>query len=178
MKKLLMAVFMGMFVNAFSQNFIINGDLAFNARSGTGNSPFFGGSGVFLKEINNGFCVGGLLGLRFSSRSTSVSKITTIHIPIMGEARYYVNGKTEGFYPVANLGILSMRTTTTVTIMNSSSQTTVSTTGFAFAVGAGYHVNNVDFSIRYENVSIKVGSAQFFNFKLGFMLGESRGRRR
>jgi len=165
-KVLLLAGFIGIFVNSFSQ-FSANVDVVTNTKFE--GSPFIGVSGVLSKEIDNGFCAGGLLGLQFYTGSG----LTSIRIPFMAEVRYYVSGETEGFYPLANLGFVHQESKT-----NGIIQIKVSTTNFAFALGAGVRFGNTDISVKYENVQFSLGHAEVFDFKLGFWMGQGGGHKR
>ncbi len=146
----------------FSQ--VINGDLVMNTKfSG---SPYIGVSGGLLSELSDGFYAGGNAGLRFFTGGG-----TYIQIPIMGEARYYVSGSNNGFYPFANLGFLYYY------FRKSNSIITISGSGtyFSFALGGGFRSGNVDFSVRYENIQYKIFHGENFGFRLGFWLDDSRG---
>jgi len=165
MKKFILLIgFIGIYVSSFSQ-FSLNGDVVIGTKFK--GSPYVGLSGLFMKEIDNGFCAGGLLGLQFYTGSGSSS----FRIPVMAEARYFVSGGTDGFYPLANLGFVHEESKTNGIIVIK-----FSTTNFAFALGAGVKFGNADFSFRYENIQYSIGHAEVFDFKLGFWLGESGGK--
>jgi opacity protein-like surface antigen len=164
MKKFILFVsFVGIYASSFSQ-FSTNADVVIGTKFK--GSPYIGLSEVLTKEINNGFCAGGLLGLQFYTGSG----ITSFRIPIMAEARYFVSGNTDGFYPLAELGIVHQESKTNGLIVLK-----VSTTNFAFALGAGMKFGNIDVSVKYENVQFSSGHAEFFDFKLGFWMGQSGG---
>jgi len=165
-KKLLLVLLLTYYINSFSQ-ISLNGDVVIGTKFK--GSPYIGPSVVLMKEFNNGFCAGGLLGLQFY---TGGSGITSFRIPIMGEARYYVSGNTDGFYPFANLGFVHSESHTKGII-----EINTTTTNFAFAIGTGVKFGNTDISVKYESVQYSLGHTEVFDFKLGFWLGESGGRR-
>ncbi len=153
----------------FSQ-VIINGDLVTNTKFK--GSPYIGASGGLVKEMNDGLCLGGNIGIRFFTGSLNGG--SAFQLPVMGEARYFVNRSTDGFYPFANLGFIFHKYT------NKSQLITIDASGtyLSFALGAGVKVGNVDFSVRYENIQFKIGRADNVGFRVGYWLGNNKGKKR
>lgn len=169
MKNLCVSMLFILLVNfGFTQ--IINGDFVINTKFR--GSPYIGASGGIVKEINDGFCLGGNIGLRFFTGSLNGG--TAFQIPVMGEARYFVNGSTDGFYPFANLGFIHHN------YKYKSQYITIDYSGtfFSFALGLGIKSNNLDLSVRYENMQLKIGRIENFGFRLGFWLDNSGGKKK
>lgn len=166
MKQIIIISVIALFCNLANAQ-VLNGDLVINTKfSG---SPYIGASGGFLTELSDGFNVGGNVGLRFFTGGG-----TYIQIPLMGEARYYVSGSNDGFYPFANLGFLYHYFRASNSLMTISG----SGTYLSFALGAGFKAGTVDFSVRYENIQFSIFHAENFGFRVGFWLDDRGGKKK
>ncbi|MCX7862117.1 MAG: hypothetical protein N2449_03920 [Bacteroidales bacterium] len=165
MKKFTFLLVTVLFVSALNAQ-VINGEL--KTSTSFKGTPLIGATGGYYAEISNGFYAGGYGGLLFRPSGPGMY----FQIPIMAEARYYVNGSSDGFYPLANLGFIYYNSRV------SSQYVTVSLSGtvFTLALGAGMKTGGVDFSVRYEAMQYSFGSVDNFGFKIGFWTDDGGGR--
>jgi hypothetical protein len=117
------------------------------ALMGTAGYLTFGG-----KEVTTGF----------AGIASVTSKSTSGLIPIQVGAKYYFQEQQSGFYGMVQLGLTLINSSTDVTtdILGTKTTTSVSgnTSGFGYAPGVGYHLDNLDFGLSYQLFSQTVSS--------------------
>jgi hypothetical protein len=108
--------------------------------------------------------------LSFAGKSFfGVSLPSTTLIPIQGGVKYYFTESFNGFYASGELGLAIGSVSVTSVNFLTGQQTSKSetSTNFAFAPGAGYHVSNWDFSARFQLVS----NSNYFNIRAAYVFG-------
>jgi hypothetical protein len=134
----------------------VNGDLLIPTK---GSGSLLGVSSTYHHDFNQGLSIGGTAGIRFSTQS----QITAFQIPFMGHIRYYVDGSDAGFYPEFQLGFVHARSSSKLINF------TVTSTNFAFGVGAGYNIESgIDIGLRFESISYKLASANYIALRVGY----------
>lgn len=108
----------------------------------------FGGSLRYELPIGDNMGITGTAGyMIFSGKDQDLGFGFTIEganvslIPIMAGFKYYFNEAQDGFYAMVELG---------VAISKADVEGAESSTDFNYAPGIGYHMENLDFGLRYQ----------------------------
>jgi len=144
---------MGTFGDNSSLGF--GGSLRYEMPSGD-NLAFMGTVGYLTfsgKEITSG--VPGFFALTIKQKNAI--------IPIQVGAKYYFQEQQSGFYGMLQLGLAMVSYTTDMTTDVGGTTTTSSATGngsgFCWAPGVGYHLDNLDFGLSYQAFTQTVASS-------------------
>jgi len=158
-KNIIFAFLMLISTAMFSQ---IAGNFDLGIRSDFDDLNSIGVSGTYLYDVDGKLGVGANVGLRFPT----ASGISGIHIPVLGDVRYYLQGNNQGWYPEVFIGFMHYRHK--YKLFNQSY--TSAATNFAFGFGAGYKTSkSIDLSARYETTSNSSGTAKgIFGIRLGY----------
>ncbi len=137
----------------------INADVVIPTESNS--KIFFGVSGTFLHPINDNISVGVNAGFRTQFQEN----ITYFQIPLMVDARYYVNGTNTGFYPEVLMGAVISHYEFSIFGFTS----TNNQTNFALGLGAGYKLDeSIDISARFEIIPTDGGNYNCIGARIGY----------
>jgi hypothetical protein len=109
------------------------------------------------------------------SFGVTVEGASTGMIPVQVGIKYYLNEVMEGFYIDAEVGVHNMRVKTPefeilgVTYGGD----TESETKLSYAPSIGYHLANIDISIRYQIVSTEGSTTSYIGARLAYVFGEN-----
>lgn len=137
----------------------LNADVVIPTQSNS--DLFFGVSGTYLHPITDNISVGVNAGFRTQFQEN----ITYFQIPLMVDARYYVNGTNAGFYPEVLMGAVISHYKVSIFGFTSTSNHT----HFALALGAGYKLDeSIDVSARFEIIPTDGGNYNCIGLRIGY----------
>ncbi len=154
----LLVVLTSVSIGSFAQ-VAINADIVLPTASGS--NMYIGASGTYLQDVNSALSIGANLGFRVLLEKN----ISAYQIPVMVDARYYINNLNNGFYPEALLGFVISHYSISIFGLTSSN----TNTNFALALGAGYKIDDaIDISARFEIIPTKGSNINCLGFRIGY----------
>ena len=137
---------------------------SFGDQSGTG----FGGSLRYEMPVGDNLGLMLTAGyLTFGGKTIDLGgfgkfEYTNSAIPIQLGAKYYFTEQQNGFYGQVELGVHMLSTKASFDFLGISTSTTETSTAFSYAPGIGYHLDNLDFGLKYQLFSETVTSTDLF----------------
>jgi hypothetical protein len=146
----------------------------------------FGGSVRYEMPMGDNLGLMGTVGfLSFSGKDQTIMGFTVkglsqTMIPIQVGAKYYFTEQQNGFYGSAELGIHMSSYTIpgtpavmlgTVVLIPATADTKKTSSDLSFAPGVGYHLDNLDFGLKYQIISTTGSSSSYLGVRVAYVLG-------
>lgn len=135
---------------------------------GDGFNTGFGGSLRYEMPMGDNIGLTGTVGyLMFSGKTpdgapSGYDAPSLSFIPIMLGAKYYLQEQQSGFYPAVAVGMTSW---------TSDAEGAESNTDFTWAIGAGYHLDNLDFGLNYNSIATEGSATTYLGLRVAYVLG-------
>ncbi len=140
-----------------------------------------GGSVRFEYPLTDNIALYGTAGyLTFSGKDFDTGLGGTIEgssqnmIPVQVGIKYYLNEVQEGFYFDLEVGVhnISVKTPDFEILGVVVEGETVSSTELSYAPSIGYHLANIDISVRYQMVATEGSTTAYIGTRLAYVFGE------
>lgn len=129
----------------------------------------FGGSLRYEAPVGDNLGITGTAGyLSFSGKNGGES---TYMIPVQAGLKYYFTEQQMGFYGHVMAG-LHFYKSYEIDLVNFTIEETT-TSAFSYAPEIGYHLDNIDFGLRYQFVSTEGSTTSYLGLRVAYVFGSN-----